>query len=53
MKGSTAYRFEASISNAIENDGSTPVAEEPVEGPLSPELLDKMQRYWLTCSAAA
>src|SRR5829696_4945985 len=47
MKGSTAYRFDVSISSAVESDGATsPVQEAPVEGPLSDELLDRMIRYW-------
>ena len=49
MKESTAYRFDASISSAVKSsaDGGAPsVQREPVDGPLSDELLDRMQRYW-------
>src|SRR5829696_1021842 len=47
MKESTAYRFDVSISSAVESDGPpVPVQEGPIEGPLPAELLDKMQRYW-------
>src|SRR5215217_7654430 len=47
MKESTAYRFDASISSAVESDSVTSLAQEaPVVGPLSDELLDRMQRYW-------
>jgi xylulose-5-phosphate/fructose-6-phosphate phosphoketolase len=47
MKESTAYSFDASVSSAVESDGATSaVHEEPVEGPLSDDLLDRMQCYW-------
>jgi hypothetical protein len=40
------YRFDATISSAVEGDGTTPPTQErSVIGPLSAELLDKMQRY--------
>ena len=44
------YDFDVSISSAVrtngKSDAATAVEERPVEGPLSPELLDKMDRYW-------
>jgi xylulose-5-phosphate/fructose-6-phosphate phosphoketolase len=47
VRESTAYRFDTSISSAVEGDGADPpTQEEPVERPLSEELLDRMQRYW-------
>ena len=47
MEEGTTYRFEASISSVVESDGATPPAQQrPVEGPLSDDLLDRMQRYW-------
>jgi xylulose-5-phosphate/fructose-6-phosphate phosphoketolase len=47
VKESTAYRFDASVSSAVESDGTTPpVHEGPVEGPLSDDLLDRIQRCW-------
>jgi xylulose-5-phosphate/fructose-6-phosphate phosphoketolase len=47
VRESTAYRFDASVSSAVESDGATsPIREGPVEGPLSDELLGRMQRYW-------
>ena len=46
MKESTAYHFDASVSSAVEDGTAPPVAEGPVEGPLSDDLLDRMQRYW-------
>ena len=45
MKESTAYRFDATISSAVEGAPS-PVEEVPVEGPLPVDLLDRMHRYW-------
>jgi xylulose-5-phosphate/fructose-6-phosphate phosphoketolase len=41
------FGFDASISSAVLAEAVPPAAEAPpTEGPLSPELLDKMQRYW-------
>ncbi len=44
------YRFDVALSSAIRNDGQHPQAESPAtpaaSGPLSPDLLDRMQRYW-------
>ncbi|HET7076376.1 MAG TPA: phosphoketolase family protein [Chloroflexia bacterium] len=40
------YEFDAAISSAVKAENAPPKPEGPVEGPLSPELLDKMQRYW-------
>jgi xylulose-5-phosphate/fructose-6-phosphate phosphoketolase len=46
VKESPAYHFDVSISSAVEDGAAPPVAEGPVEGPLSDELLDRMHRYW-------
>ena len=46
MKQNSIYHFDATISSAVEDGATPPVAQESVEGPLSKELLDKMQRYW-------
>jgi len=46
VKGNSAYRFDPTISSAVDNGAAPPVAQGPVEGPLSPELLDKIHRYW-------
>ncbi len=44
------YVFDTEISSAVAPDGARdeapPDKQEPVEGPLSQELLDKMVRYW-------
>jgi xylulose-5-phosphate/fructose-6-phosphate phosphoketolase len=45
VKESTAYRFDATISSAVEGAPS-PIEEGPVVGPLSVDLLDRMHRYW-------
>ena len=46
----TTYVFDESISSAVRANGKSDTAkasdEKPVKGPLSPEQLDKMQRYW-------
>ena len=41
------FVFDAKLSTAIEagKNGDNP-SPRPAKGPLSPELLDKMQRYW-------
>jgi xylulose-5-phosphate/fructose-6-phosphate phosphoketolase len=41
------YTFEVDISSAVRSDGKEPVApDRPVEGPLSQDMLDRLQRYW-------
>ncbi|HEY0069752.1 MAG TPA: phosphoketolase family protein [Chloroflexia bacterium] len=44
------YVFDTDISSAVAQEGvgsdAPPAEQGPVEGPLSPELLDKMVRYW-------
>jgi xylulose-5-phosphate/fructose-6-phosphate phosphoketolase len=40
------YRFDATVSSAIEGDGKSPPRGMPVAGPLSANLLDRMHRYW-------
>jgi xylulose-5-phosphate/fructose-6-phosphate phosphoketolase len=41
------FRFDTSISSAVETAGETSHAPAiPASGPLAPELLDRMQRYW-------
>src|SRR5829696_681690 len=42
------FEFDTRISSAVqvEEGQAPPPSPEPVEGPLSPELLGKMQRYW-------
>ncbi len=44
------YKFDTAISSVVSGDGArdfaTTTADQPVQGPLSAELLDKMQRYW-------
>src|SRR5918992_2455936 len=40
------YRFDATISSAIEDSAFSSPAEGPVESPLSGDQLDGLQRYW-------
>src|SRR5918993_3322175 len=40
------YRFDATISSAIEDSAFSSPAEAPVESPLSGDQLDRLQRYW-------
>src|SRR2546421_3022443 len=41
------YAFDATISSTVDaEERQTPVEAGPVSGPLAPELLDRMQRYW-------
>src|SRR5438067_1392880 len=41
------YRFDPTISSAVSATGSASRARDlPAPGPLSAELLDRMQRYW-------
>ncbi|MEJ7841415.1 MAG: phosphoketolase family protein [Rubrobacter sp.] len=46
MEENATYRFDASISSAVEGGGAPPVQKGPVEGPLSADQLDKIHRYW-------
>ena len=40
------FEFDAAISSTVERKGSAPARPIQTEGPLSPEMLDKMHRYW-------
>ena len=41
------YQFDVAISSTVAAGEAAPVPpQEPVQGPLSTELLDRMQRYW-------
>jgi len=40
------FEFDAALSTAIEKKRSGAVRKSAVEGPLSPQMLDRMQRYW-------
>ena len=42
----TAFEFDAAISSTVERKGSAPAKQIQTKGPLSPEMLDKMHRYW-------
>src|ERR671921_2554383 len=40
------YRFDATISSAVEDSALSSPEEAPVESPLSGDLLNGLQRYW-------
>ncbi len=42
------YVYDPAVSSVVKIEGDTPppVEQDPIQGPLSPEMLDKMQRYW-------
>jgi len=44
-----ALEFDASLSTTVEVNQTPRAAPQPVTGPLSPELLVEMHRYW--CAA--
>ncbi len=48
-KPRSAFTFDAAISSAVA-DGSEPVLVQTPEGPLSAELLDRMDRYWMAAN---
>jgi xylulose-5-phosphate/fructose-6-phosphate phosphoketolase len=43
---SSGFIFDVSLSTAIAADGKTEERAPKPKGPLSPEMLDKMNRYW-------
>ena len=43
---SSGFIFDVSLSTAIAADGKSEARAPAPKGPLSPELLDKMNRYW-------
>src|SRR5581483_2469571 len=46
-RGPALYQFDVSISSAVAAAGAPPApAQQPAQGPLSAELLERMQRYW-------
>ncbi len=40
------YSFDTTISSAVRGEVAAPASPVPVETPLSPEMLDRLQRYW-------
>ncbi|MFY9779754.1 MAG: phosphoketolase family protein [Candidatus Baltobacteraceae bacterium] len=43
---SKAFGFDVSLSTAVAANGTRPAAVPVPKGPLTPEMLDKMHRYW-------
>ena len=46
MENSSRFIFDVSLSTAIEADGRMEKRAPALQGPLSAEMLDKMNRYW-------
>jgi xylulose-5-phosphate/fructose-6-phosphate phosphoketolase len=44
--GANTYSFDATLSTAIAGDGAEGTKVPILEGPLAPEMLNKMNRYW-------
>jgi xylulose-5-phosphate/fructose-6-phosphate phosphoketolase len=42
----TTFGFDVALSTAVAANGAPPAAAPVPKGPLTPELLDKMHRYW-------
>ncbi len=40
------YEFDVALSTTVEGETAIPVPREPVAGPLSEDLLQRMHRYW-------
>jgi hypothetical protein len=43
---SSEFIFDVALSTAIATNGKTEVRALAPKGPLSPEMLDRMNRYW-------
>ena len=43
---STTFRFDATLSTAIADDGKPHPRVSAPTGPLTPDMLDKINRYW-------
>ena len=48
-KAQAAFDFDASLSTAIASNGERPTETVP-SGPLSAEMLDRMERYWMAAN---
>jgi xylulose-5-phosphate/fructose-6-phosphate phosphoketolase len=49
VEGSATYSFESALSTAVAGAAPQPAAEAP-QGPLSAQLLDRMERYWMAAN---
>ena len=47
---SSGFVFDMSLSTAVAADGKNEARAAKPKGPLSPEMLDKMNRYWRAAS---
>ena len=46
----TTFEFDATLSTAVKANGKRPTKMQEPKGPLSPDLLDKMNRYWFAAN---
>jgi xylulose-5-phosphate/fructose-6-phosphate phosphoketolase len=46
----TAFIFDATLSTAVRKNGGRPGPRRHPKGPLSPDLLDRMNRYWMAAN---
>jgi xylulose-5-phosphate/fructose-6-phosphate phosphoketolase len=44
------FEFDAALSTAIKKNGRPHTAQQLPKGPLSPDLLDRMNRYWMAAN---
>ena len=48
--GETTFQFDAKLSTAVNANGKRPTKIQEPNEPLSPDLLDKMNRYWFAAN---
>jgi xylulose-5-phosphate/fructose-6-phosphate phosphoketolase len=47
----SSFVFDPAVSSAVESDGAAPVSSpDATSGPLSPELLGRMHRFWMAAN---
>ena len=44
------FEFDAALSTAVKRNGRPHAAQQLPKGPLSPDLLDRMNRYWMAAN---
>jgi xylulose-5-phosphate/fructose-6-phosphate phosphoketolase len=44
------FDFDVACSTAVRRDGRTRATSQPAKGPLSPDALDRMNRYWMAAN---
>ncbi len=46
----TTFEFDIALSTAVKRDGHPRVAQQQPRGPLSPDMVDRMNRYWMAAN---